>query len=279
MQPSLSPARRSPSPRKSSVPSEPSNAEDSTTGLKQVSPRKAEPKVSEGAAFDFQQLKNRFDAGNKSAVTDSTSANDNAQAPSNHQSPKFKRTIKTKVVAWNAPQGPTTNQVSPRADERVMEESVAPKFSQSPEPKTKLPLQCETVVSQPANDNDGWADFGGGRTPTFASTFGSFGSTSWKEPRPKSRNDTESCPDDVLNSFKQIQASAARPSPQVTGRETNNSSERPSTAFKLRPSHRDTPTLSPLSSPASKPRAVSRTRGKAYQGDNSLRRERRMARS
>lgn len=268
-----------PSPRKSSaVPSAPSSAEDSTTGFKSVSPRNAEPKVSggDGGTFDFQQLKSRFDAGNKPAVTESTSGNDSAQTSSNHQSPKFKQTIKTKILAWDAPQGPTMNKVSPRVDERVkMEESVAPKYGQS-EPKNKL-----TVDSRPANDNDGWEDFG--RTATFASTFGSFGSTSWKKPPPKSRNDTGSCPDHVLNSFKQIQASAAKPSPQVTRRETNNPSERPSNVLKLRPSQRDTPTLdhnttSQLSSPSSKPRAVSRTRGIGYQGDNSLRRERRMTR-
>lgn len=294
MQPILSPGGSSPSPRKSlELPSVPSSAKDPDTSLKQLSPRKAHPKVSEGGTFDFNQLKKRFDNGNKSAVTEPASGNGNGQMPSKHQSPKFKRTIKTKIVAWDAPQGPTTNQVTPRAGERVkMEASVVPKFDQSLEPQNKIPLkQCKTVVSQPANENGGWEDFG--RTPTFASTFGS---TSWKKPQAESRNDTESCPDDVLNSFKQIQASAAmqslkskstltsptaRPSPKISQRETNEFVERPSNVFKLRPSHRDTPTVdhhnpSQLSSPSSKPRAVSQTRGKAYHGDNSLRRERRM---
>ena len=177
MQPILSPAGSSPSPRMSSVPPVPSNAKDSTTGLKRVSPHKAQPKVSGGGTFDFKQLKNRFDAGNKPAVTDSASGDDNGQMSSNQKSPKFKRTIKTKIVAWDAPQEPTTHQITPRAGER--ENMEVPKFGQSPEPKNKFPLQQRTtVVSQPANDNDGWEDFG--RTPTFASTFGSFGSTSWK---------------------------------------------------------------------------------------------------
>ena len=158
------------------------------------------------------------------------------------------------------------------------------KFGQSPRQQSKLPAKQSTPVSQAIHDNDGWEDFGS--IPSFRKTFGGT-SPSWKKTQHQSRTEVDSCPDDVLNSFKQIQASAAAKSPakyawklSANASPATRSSPKPkspSNAFKLRPCRKDTPTLDhKLPNPVSPPRTRG---GKSYQGDNSWRREMRMKRN
>ena len=310
---------------------------------KRVSPRKAQPNASGGSSFDFNQIKNRFDTGKKSAVTEPALGHDNVQKPPNHRSPGFQRSLKTKVVEWEVSQTPSAkqvetevgdraevavaesefgqspkqkdfNQIKNRFDKKSAVTESAPghdnvqkppefvavaksKFGQSPRQQTELPVKQSTPVSQAIHDNDGWEDFGS--IPSFRKTFGGT-SPSWKKTQPQSRTEVDSCPDDVLNSFKQIQASAAAKSPaKVAWKPPANASpatrsspkvnrgepiiprqappKSPSNAFKLRPCRRDTPTLDHnLPNPLSPPRTRS---GKSYQGDNSRRREMRMNRN
>lgn len=288
---------------------------------KRVSPHKAQPNASGGSSFDFNQIKNRFDAG---------------------RSPEFQRSIKTKVVEWEVSQTPSAKQVETEIGERAEVGVAKSKFGQSPKqqkdfnqiknrfdagkksavtesapdhdkvqkppefvavakskcdwPPTELPVKQSAPVSQAIDNNDGWEDFGS--IPSFRKTFGGT-SPSWKKTQHQSRTEVDSCPDDVLNSFKQIQTSAAKSpakyawKPSANARPATRSLPKvnrgeptipkqappksPSNAFKLRPCRRDTPTLDHnLPNPVSPPRTRS---GKSYQGDNSRRREMRMNRN
>ena len=298
---------------------------------KRVSPHKTQPNASSGNSFDFNQIKNRFDTGKKSAVTEPAPDHDNVQKPPNHRSPGFQRSLKTKVVEWEVPKTPSAKQVETEVGDRAEVAVAESEFGQSPRQKdfnqiknrfdagkkksavaesapghnvqkppefvavakskcdwpTELPAKQSTPVSQPIHDNDGWEDFGS--IPSFHKAT----SPSWKKTQPQSRTEVDSCPDDVLNSFKQIQASAAAKSPaKVAWKPSANASpatrsskvnprqappKSPSNAFKLRPNRRDTPTLDHnLPNALSPPRTRS---GKSYQGDNSRRREMRMSRN
>ena len=271
------------------------------------SPHKAQPNASGGSSFDFNQIKNRF-----------------VQQQPSHRSPEFQRSTKTKVVEWEVPQMPPAKQVETDVGDRA-EVAVAKskfgqspkqqkdlnqiknrfdagpghdnvqkppefvavaksKFGQSPRQQSKLPAKQSAPVSQAIHDNDGWEDFGS--IPSFRKTFGGT-SPSWKKTQHQSRTEVDSCPDDVMNSFKQIQASAAAKSPaKYAWKPSANASpatrsspkpKSPSNAFKLRPCRKDTPTLDhKLPNPVSPPRTRS---GKSYQGDNSWRREMRMKRN
>ena len=165
------------------------------------------------------------------------------------------------------------------------------KFVQSPRQQSKFPAKQSTPVFQAIHDNNGWEDFGS--IPSFRTTFGGT-SPSWKKTQHQSRTEVDSCPDDVLNSFKRIQASAAAKSPaKFAWKPSANASpatrsspkvnrgeptipkqappKSPSNVFKLRPCRKDTPTLDhKLPNPVSPPRTRS---GKSYQGDSSWRRE------